>query len=116
MLACCLSAAVVSSFTTAHMGIDSRFGAEAEAEMDLLQAITIPFDDPKHLYFSDGDPELFAGPAYGVRAGSNVRAPFALIHKSEPGGEGDVFQADFLFTAHFKPEDEQVRRWKCTIL
>ena len=83
--------------------------------LDLLQAIPVPFDDPKHLYFSDGDPSVVpGGPAFGVRAGSNIRAPFALIHMGADGGDGDgeegVFDGGggFVVRAHFKPADEQV--------
>ncbi len=99
----------------------ARRGERQQEGMDLLQAIPVPFNDPKHLYFADGDPSGSAssalaatGPAFGVRAGSNIRAPFALIHKQvgeagRGGGGGGIFQGQFVVYAHFKPADEQVR-------
>ena len=36
------------------------------SELDLLQAISVPFDDPKHVYFAEG---LHGLHAFGLRAG-----------------------------------------------
>ncbi len=67
--------------------------------IDLLQAITLPFEDPKHIYFAEDAQGL---PAFGVRAGSTIRTPFGLLFP-----EKELF-AEFLITAHVKPADEQV--------
>ena len=49
-------------------------------EIDLLQAISIPFDDPKHVYFAEG---LHGFPAFGLRAGSDLRTPHSLLLPQE---------------------------------
>ncbi len=36
------------------------------SELDLLQAISVPFEDPKHVYFAEG---LHGLHAFGLRAG-----------------------------------------------
>ena len=40
-------------------------------ELDLLQAISVPFDDPKHVYFAEG---LHGLHAFGLRAGAHQPA------------------------------------------
>ena len=68
-------------------------------ELDILQAITIPFDDPKHLYYAEGS-EGF--PAFGVRAGSNVMSPFGLLFAQTH------FYPEFAISTKFKSADDQV--------
>jgi len=72
-------------------------------DVDLLQAIAVPFDDPKHLYFAEGDPTASAGgfPAYGVRAGSSVKTPLGLLY------ERRELSPEFGVAAHFRAADEQ---------
>ncbi|XP_044735698.1 collagen alpha-1(XV) chain-like [Chrysoperla carnea] len=46
------------------------------AEHDLLQAIKIPFNDPKTQYFENG---LDGFPAFGLRPGSDIKSPYRLF-------------------------------------
>lgn len=47
--------------------------ADAIEEHDLLQAIKVPFEDPRTQYFESG---LDGTPAYGLRDGAEVKAPY----------------------------------------
>ena len=67
------------------------------SEIDLLQAISIPFDDPKHVYFAEG---LHGFPAFGLRAGSDLRTPHSLLLPLS------MFE-NFAIVASFKPSDGQ---------
>ena len=66
-------------------------------EIDLLQAISIPFDDPKHVYFAEGQHGF---PAFGLRAGSDLRPPHSLLLP------GEMFE-NFAILTSFKPADQQ---------
>ena len=66
-------------------------------EIDLLQAISIPFDDPKHVYFAEG---LHGFPAFGLRAGSDLRTPHSLLLPVK------MFD-NFAILASIKPSDQQ---------
>ena len=67
------------------------------SEVDLLQAISIPFDDPKHVYFAEG---VHGFPAFGLRAGSDLRTPHSLLLPVT------MFE-NFAIVASFKPSDGQ---------
>ena len=81
----------------------------AADEVDLLQAITIPFEDPKHVYFAEGDGGRtgggeeggFVAPSFGIRSGSNIMTPFGLLY-----GDRDMFER-FEISAKVKPADDQ---------
>jgi len=67
------------------------------SEIDLLQAISIPFDDPKHVYFAEG---LHGFPAFGLRAGSDLRTPHSLLLPLS------MFE-NFAILASIRPADQQ---------
>lgn len=80
-------------------------------ELDLLQAITIPFEDPKHVYFAEGDRRRmmgmggggggFVAPSFGIRSGSNIMTPFGLLY-----ADRDMFDR-FEISVKVKPADDQ---------
>jgi collagen type XVIII alpha len=49
---------------------------DAIPDHDILQAIKIPFDDPKTQFFDNG---LDGFPAFGLRPGSDVKSPYRLF-------------------------------------
>ena len=63
----------------------------------MLQAVSIPFDDPKHVYFAEG---LHGFPAIGLRAGSDLRTPHSLLFPQ-------LLYDNFAIMASFKPSDQQ---------
>ena len=82
-------------------------------EVDLLQAITIPFEDPKHVYFAEGDRRQgttggsgmggggFVAPSFGIRSGSNIMTPFGLLY-----ADRDMFDR-FEISVEVKPADDE---------
>lgn len=50
--------------------------SDAIPDHDILQAIKIPFDDPKTQFFDNG---LDGFPAFGLRPGSDVKSPYRLF-------------------------------------
>ena len=80
-------------------------------EVDLLQAITIPFEDPKHVYFAEGDKRRrtmgagdgggFVAPSFGIRSGSNIMTPFGLLY-----ADRRMFDR-YEISARVKPADDQ---------
>jgi collagen type XVIII alpha len=52
------------------------FVSDAIPDHDILQAIKIPFDDPKTQFFDNG---LDGFPAFGLRPGSDVKSPYRLF-------------------------------------
>ena len=82
-------------------------------EVDLLQAITIPFDDPKHVFFAEGDRrramgamgagagDSFVAPSFGIRSGSNIMTPFGLLY-----ADRDMFDR-FDISVEVKPADDE---------
>lgn len=50
-----------------------KFFADAIEEHDLLQAIRVPFDDPRTQYFESG---LDGFPAYGLRDGADIKSHY----------------------------------------
>ena len=46
---------------------------DAIEEHDLLQAIKVPFEDPRTQFFESG---LDGFPAYGLRDGADIKAPY----------------------------------------
>ena len=84
-----------------HHSEDKEEGEEEVfEEIDLLQAISFPFDDPKHIYYADGSEEGI--PAFGIRAGSSIMTPFGLLFT-----QNQMFK-DFVLLATVKPADEMV--------
>lgn len=51
------------------------FSVISAAEHDVLSVIKIPFEDQKTMYFDSGADGF---PAYGLRPGSDVKAPYRL--------------------------------------
>jgi collagen type XVIII alpha len=52
------------------------FVADIIPDHDILQAIKIPFDDPKTQFFDNG---LDGFPAFGLRPGSDIKSPYRLF-------------------------------------
>ncbi|ODM97649.1 Collagen alpha-1(XV) chain [Orchesella cincta] len=67
---------------------------DAIEEHDLLQAIRVPFDDPRTQYFEAG---LDGFPAYGLRDGAEVKSHYRLFLP-------DRLYRDFALLATVKPE------------
>jgi hypothetical protein len=53
--------------------------ADAIEEHDLLQAIRVPFDDPRTQYFEAG---LDGFPAYGLREGADIKSHYRFFFLS----------------------------------
>lgn len=49
---------------------------DAIEEHDLLQAIRVPFDDPRTQYFEGG---LDGFPAYGMREGADIKSHYRYL-------------------------------------
>ncbi|XP_035710172.1 collagen alpha-1(XVIII) chain isoform X3 [Folsomia candida] len=71
------------------------FGTQdAIEEHDLLQAIRVPFDDPRTQYFEAG---LDGFPAYGLREGADIKSHYRLFLP-------DRLYRDFALLATLKPD------------
>ena len=99
----------VSSLQSCNVDLIYSAGVE---EVDLLQAITIPFEDPKHVYFAEGDRRRtmgmgvgvgggFVAPSFGIRSGSNIMTPFGLLY-----ADRHMFDR-FEISVRVKPADDQ---------
>ncbi|XP_069696749.1 collagen alpha-1(XV) chain-like [Periplaneta americana] len=65
----------------------STDGSNSIPEHDILQAIKIPFDDPKTQFFDNG---LDGFPAFGLRPGSDVKSPYRLFIPEKLYGEFSI--------------------------
>ncbi|KAB7501914.1 Collagen alpha-1(XV) chain, partial [Armadillidium nasatum] len=67
-------------------------------EIDILQAIIVPFPDPSTQYFVTG----FDGfPAFGFRAGANIKHPYRLFLP-------DKFYREFSIHVALKPDQSDL--------
>ncbi|XP_063850523.1 collagen alpha-1(XV) chain-like [Scylla paramamosain] len=70
---------------------------ESLEEVDLLQAIAVPFEDPSTQYFVTG----FDGfPAFGFKVGASIKHPFRLFLPEK-------FYREFSIQAAVKPDTEE---------
>lgn len=93
----CLPAVFFPAVFLTAVFIPASTALSTHKELDLLQAISVPFEDPKHVYFAEG---LHGLHAFGLRAGSDLRTPHSLLLPP-------LMYENFAILATIRPADSQ---------